>query len=329
MTTVPYGAFQRGAVALPLPATSINTLLQDADPAIFYLRDYFQFEIEQFAGARLIAAASAAGVPVTAAVVSTCSYDPERYLRQEQYGFPLLGVWRKSAKSTQETASYEGDHVPFSVLYALPPLTAAQMEAIYPILSAIYKTLSHQTTQGWDPAYTPPGGVLGEEPWNIALAGVEEIGITDGVWGAMPAKGSEMYFPALLLDGYFIERDNYIKTGGTYSGADLTVDLVANDGTIVGPIAQVSTQIAPTISYLNVTTGTHLGGTAVSITGTLFLQGQLAVMFGAYAATSVVWVNATTITCVTPTMLGAGLVGVTVVNHDGQSANLPGSFTFT
>jgi IPT/TIG domain len=56
---------------------------------------------------------------------------------------------------------------------------------------------------------------------------------------------------------------------------------------------------APTITSINPTTGVFAGGTAVTITGTGFQAGAT-VKFDGVLATSVVVVNDTTITCVTP-----------------------------
>ena len=77
---------------------------------------------------------------------------------------------------------------------------------------------------------------------------------------------------------------------------------------------------APTVTALNPTSGTTLGGTPVTITGTN-LTGATAVTFGGTAATSVVVVNSTTsITCVSPGH-AAGTVDVLVTTPGGTSAN--------
>ena len=78
--------------------------------------------------------------------------------------------------------------------------------------------------------------------------------------------------------------------------------------------------VAPTVTALNPTSGTTLGGTPVTITGT-DLTGATAVTFGGTAATSVVVVNsATSITCVSPGH-AAGTVDVLVTTPGGTSAN--------
>lgn len=83
---------------------------------------------------------------------------------------------------------------------------------------------------------------------------------------------------------------------------------------------------APTVTSLNITTGPTAGGTAVTITGTNFVSGAT-VDLGGNAATSVVVVGATSITCVTPAH-AAGAVAVTVTNPDMQSGSLSNAFTF-
>lgn len=87
----------------------------------------------------------------------------------------------------------------------------------------------------------------------------------------------------------------------------------------------------PTVTGVSPNTGPAAGGTSVTITGTNFTDGggawaASAVNFGGVAATSVVVVNATTITCVSPA--GSGVVDVTVVTPGGTSAT-SGSDKFT
>lgn len=83
---------------------------------------------------------------------------------------------------------------------------------------------------------------------------------------------------------------------------------------------------APTLTSVSPSSGTGLGGTPVTLTGTNFYSGAK-VNFGGVAATSAVVVNATTITAVTPRH-GAGAVDVTVTNPDGEIAQRPGAFTY-
>lgn len=85
---------------------------------------------------------------------------------------------------------------------------------------------------------------------------------------------------------------------------------------------------APTISGIAPTSGSYLGGTAVTISGTGFQVGLSTVVIGAAAMTSTVVVNSTTITGNTPAR-AAGAVDIVVTNPDFQSATLASGYTYT
>jgi IPT/TIG domain/Viral BACON domain len=73
-----------------------------------------------------------------------------------------------------------------------------------------------------------------------------------------------------------------------------------------------------TVTGVSPSSGPTAGGTAVTITGTNFLSGAT-VSFGGNAATSVVVVSSTSITCVTPAG-SAGYVTVSVTDSDGTGS---------
>lgn len=83
----------------------------------------------------------------------------------------------------------------------------------------------------------------------------------------------------------------------------------------------------PTLSSIDPTTGTAAGNTLVTLTGTDFVDGAT-VTFDGQAATSVTFVNSTSITCRTPAH-AAGAVDVVVTNPDLQSDSLVGGYTYT
>ena len=82
-----------------------------------------------------------------------------------------------------------------------------------------------------------------------------------------------------------------------------------------------------TVTSLSVTTGSTAGGTSTTITGTGFASGSI-VVIGGVRATSVVSVNSTTITCVTPANT-AGAKDVTVQIPGEALGMLAGGFTYT
>ena len=117
-----------------------------------------------------------------------------------------------------------------------------------------------------------------------------------------------------------------------FAGADITGNLVADDGTTISPFVQASTQQAPTISSLGTTSGAVTGGTSVTVTGTLFLAGFSA-YFGPASSpsycTTTSYSSATSIGLVTPAVPDRGIYDLTVINRDGQKVVFPQCFTFT
>jgi uncharacterized repeat protein (TIGR01451 family) len=83
---------------------------------------------------------------------------------------------------------------------------------------------------------------------------------------------------------------------------------------------------APTVNAIDPAQGPIAGGTAVTITGTNFVDG-CAVTIGGVSATSVSFSSATTLTAVTPAH-AAGAVDVVVTNPDTQTGNLTSGFTY-
>ena len=149
-------------------------------------------------------------------------------------------------------------------------------------------------------------------------------------YGALEGTNN-LYFPTLKMSGYLVERDMPVAGQNKFAGGDLTVNLVAPDETLAAaPFAQVSTQQAPTIASLSVTSGTHAGGTSTTITGTNFLNGPPMVFFGPTRTFQVTWNSATSLTVVTPAVSGSGgAVDVSLVNLDGQTATLSAAYSYT
>lgn len=331
--------FKVGGVQQPLGTSTGKALLQDGDPALFYALDFWQWLIETYPGPRLIAEVNAAGMttgsrsdPIRSAVAQAYPYQPQSEFRENQFAFPLLACYRTRTSSYRHTAGWESDRGGFELIYAIQPMTSGQLEVIYPLLHLVQQVLRKKTTQGFDPGYTPPGGTLGQSPWT--LAGVESVGFGHeyteapiAEYGFLQGTG-ELAFPCLKLFGYFVERDSYVPAQNQFAGGDMEIDLLAPDGSVAQHFMDLSTQQAPTVTSLSVTTGPIAGGTSVTITGTLLLPAPV-VRFGTTLATGVTWNSATSITCVTPALSGPGTVSVTVTNRDGQAGSLQNAFTYS
>jgi PKD repeat protein len=120
-------------------------------------------------------------------------------------------------------------------------------------------------------------------------------------------------------------------TAVTPAGTTGTQNVVItnNDGqTSSGGVGAFTYEAGPTFTSITPNTGSLGGGTAVSIVGTNFVSGgAFGVTIGGAPATSVVRVNASHITAITPHGT-AGAHNVVITNNDGQTATGTGAFTY-
>lgn len=132
-----------------------------------------------------------------------------------------------------------------------------------------------------------------------------------------------------LLNTFYLPVSDLISNNDNYLESWIT--------NVTSPVTSgmsfTYTPAAPTVTNVNPNTnGNTAGGDSVTITGTNFTDSggawqATAVSFGGTPATSVVVVNATTITCVSPA--GTGTVDVTVTSIGGTSATSPSDqFTY-
>jgi hypothetical protein len=336
---------QIGGAVYPLLITSGNTLLQDADPTMFHISDFFGKLLVNYFGTRFVAevstpsmglgAGQGAASPIMSAVGTVFTHDPRRYLLAGQFThFPILAFYRTTTEYEWKRIGWETDKCGICCDYVLPPQTAGQIQVTSPILRAAEAIIRKLTAQSFDPSYAPVGGSAGQTPFGLNFAAIEEIGWVRSKYGMWEGPANSLGFAGVHMEGFVRERDMLPSEAASgrvkFAGADVEEDLVADDQTTIAPELQFATQQAPTVVSISPTSGSINGGTAVTITGTLFLNGP-SVYFGnvdqAHRATSVVWVNSTTITCVSPAQSGAGVVPVTVANVDGQSGVLKSAFT--
>jgi IPT/TIG domain len=326
----PYTTFQVAGLRFPVPA---DVDLYSADPVLAYALDFWQWVIERYVGEYLLAAAKSVpldnGSPLfEQPIVQVFPDDPGPYLGSQQMRFPMLAAYRKNTKFAKHSAGFHDDKVAFDVMWVLPPVDATQASSLLPARRAIEAALRNKTVFSFDPEYAPKGGKLGDSPWGLSFAGVEEIGFESSSYVAMPGTGN-LVFPAIVLSGFFLERDAPVR-GPKFAGGDVNASLLASDGTSNPNVVQLATQQAPTVSSLSVTSGTMAGGTNVTFFGSLFLPGSgLQIYFGPTLATNIAWTNAGQISCTTPAASGSGSVSVTVKNRDGQSVTVPNAWTYT
>lgn len=223
-----------GGLSLPLPASTAQPLLADADPALYLALDFIAAMIRQYVGARLVAEASASdcGASITNAVMTSLPYEPGPYLMQEQLPLPALFLFRRTSKSDYATLSRSHSTGMLECNYVLPALSGAQAEHILPVRHAIELLLADRIENGQDDAYTPPGGTLGEPVW--LRAGIEMVDITDASYGGFEGVGS-LYLPALTMTIAIKERHKGAP-GIVATGVHDKVALRDADGTTTNPI---------------------------------------------------------------------------------------------
>jgi IPT/TIG domain len=147
----------------------------------------------------------------------------------------------------------------------------------------------------------------------VTLTGIALTGTTDVKFGGVSATSIVVVNPTTRT---------CVTPAGT-AGA-VNVDLYNPGGNYT--LVNGFTYIAATLTVVSPTSGSIAGGTNVTLTGTLF-TGATDVKFDTTSATSIVVVNSTTITCVTPAH-AAGTVNVTVFTPNGNPTKAS-SFTYS
>jgi hypothetical protein len=226
-----YAGFKYGVVQYPLPAAGSGlggagaSLLRDADPAIFYLLEFYKSILETHLGARFLAeVANCSASQIPAIVAETLPLDPTPYLTEEFIHFPLLAAYRKGSRPEWiGRTKHSVDEI--EVVYVLPPMQVGAAERLLPALKAVHSILDNRTEQGFDPAYTPtaPTGTLGEVWWQ--RAGVTSAGVIRASYGGF-AGGEPEFFPAITLTIEIKERSDFALSEFEELGSvDVNIDV--------------------------------------------------------------------------------------------------------
>lgn len=325
-----YSSFKYGTTNYPLSTGTGATLLRDADSALYFLIDYYAAVIARHIGPRLMAEAASGNIDaIRVPVAETLPLNPEPFLTEGHIKFPLLAAYRKNVK-TQDIGGQKHAVSELDVAYILPPLQYGEAERLMPILYSVYAVLDNRTEQGMDPLYTPEGGAAGDNVWETA--GVATVEVKNASFGSY-AGIDGLPYPSVLLHVELKEKSD-IDTSelDTFAGESFTIDVADPIQPTVSDFIQVDDHAPPTLGSLSPSTGSKIGGTSVTLTGTGFVVGTTpTVYFGGIAATNVVVTSATTATCVTPAhdAYDTFAADVEYVAADGQSDTLDASFTFT
>lgn len=230
MSSVP---FRLGGAVYPLPRSQENSLLRDADPAIYFLLHFFEWAITEYIGDRWRVQVAAINRIDKAPrpVMYKTPIDPAPYLEEAQYKFPLLAVYRPHSEGSDHSIPVRSDTSDIRVDYVLPPMTAGEAEQMHPFLRAVTAILHKLSDSTEDENYTPPDdtaliGWLTEK----ASAGVDKVEFMSADYGLF--EGPKNAFHAVSMRFIVQERvldetdDSDLED---FEGVDGTINNVASD----------------------------------------------------------------------------------------------------
>jgi len=323
-----YDFFTHSKVQYPLAAATTNPLVNDVDPVLRHMVDFFAAVIHAQVGARLIAQAALHGFAIPNAVMQKVFIEPKPFLLANQFKFPSLFVHRAGSSWSEKTLSWDHDAAEIVLTYLLPPLTQKQREDIEPILRGVEVAIKRATKLGRHSAYASGANV-----WKDLCA-------LEGIWlastkydGMEPLQGNEQYYRALICT--FIVREREMPDVRGYealTGIDISVHERAGDGTQVDDVAVDRAHGPPELDSIAPNSGTKAGGTAVTLTGSGFRPGTHGrVVIGGADCDLVTIVSSTQVTARTPPHAAypTAACDVYFIANDGSYDRLPAAFTFT
>ncbi len=321
-----YDRFRHGGVHYPLDTSTANSLLRDADPALFFTIDYLATVLCHYIGDRLLAEARLCDLKLPSAVVHRMHVEPAPFLLAQDFRFPALAVYRKNEEYSDRTISWSQDVATWELAYLLPPLIPEQVKRLQPILRAAAVVMRKALRRGADPSYSADVAVL-------TNAGIAQARLTAVKYGGYePIQEIPTYYRALVGTVTVTEQD--MPDGSSFeklSGMGATFSDTSADGTEID-VTTIQTGPAPTLTNVSPSVGTKTGGTVVTLTGTNFPTSQTPrVWIGTGEATSVVVLSATSLRCTTAAQPAypTSLEDVLVRTLSGQQARLSAAFTFT
>jgi len=170
----------------------------------------------------------------------------------------------------------------------------------------------------------PPPTITGVSPTQGTATG----GYAVQIYGSNFLAGASVHFGSASASGISLVNASTLSViVPAYCCGTVTVS-VTNPGGQRATLANAFTFVpAPVITGLNPSNGVNVGNTLINIQGQSFQPGAT-VLIGGRAATSVTYVNSSTLSVRTP--LGViGVASVTVTNPDGQATTLANAFIYT
>lgn len=216
-------AFKYGNTVFPIQNSS-PTLLTSCDPSLAKILDYLSTMITAYAGEALLSlgeirATDNQAMPLQRAVAMVAPIEPDTIAKVEQFQFPLVCAWRKSAKYEERTANWISDVTKLGFAYILPPLTGHQSIIYTPFLNSVAQLCNYALNTGHDVAYN--------NDERIALNNnISRLRLLTGTFGSydFAGKGLPPYWPAWVAEIELTEQQTpYVVGIPSLTGTDFTV----------------------------------------------------------------------------------------------------------
>lgn len=172
--------------------------------------------------------------------------------------------------------------------------------------------------------YRPPPIVSGINPIGGPLTGGTAVTIT----GNNFISGSTVAIGGVTCSSPNIVSSTSLTCTTGASGATTADVVVTLPDTQSGTLSSAFTyRNPPTVSSVDISSGSTTGGLSIAITGTGFITGATAYIGGTQCTTTT-FLSATSLTCLTPAK-SAGTYNITVTNTDLQTGTLTNGFTYS
>ena len=233
--------FQVANVLSPLASATTNSLLLDADPCLYYIIKYFSGVLILHMLSRWNAEVAKVGRTdlIDKVVNEVVPYDPLPLAQDTQFRFPLLAAYRISEAYDWKTIAWYHVTSDMEILYVLPPLTADQVEGLYPFLTHAARTMVDRTEETLDSNFN-----AGELVWQEA--GLEEIELKNCTYGKIPGlkngMNSNIYFPTVSMSLRCVEKRMPVAANfELFEGIDARIKIYNPDGPCDYNVADIKT----------------------------------------------------------------------------------------
>lgn len=219
-----YGTFAIGNTVYPLTASTSNTLLQDADPTLYWMLQFFASSLETYFGQRWAAEMTKAGINLPSPVGMQFPNNPFPYLQDVGAKFPILAIYWVDGTFLEKTISYEREQSNIEIAWVFPPLTLSEMEQVGPFLKTVKDVLQDRSDEGADPNF------MNSFDWGQA-AGFDWLQMGSFHRVQIPHTKTNLPFEALVMQCKIRMRNMPVaEQFAPLDEVDTTLNLAPSDG---------------------------------------------------------------------------------------------------